>query len=63
MYFSVNTSYKNAMEEIIFKLKGVSALVYAMSQIDENTSVEGLDSACMIINGTLQNCISELENL
>ena len=51
------------MEEIIFKLKGVSALVFAMSQIDENTSVEGLDSACMIINGTLQNCISELENL
>lgn len=46
-----------AMEEIIFKLKGVSALIYAMSQIDDNTSVEGIDSACMIINAELQNCI------
>lgn len=51
------------MEEIIFKLKGVSALIYAMSQIDDNTSVEGVDSACMIINEELQSCIKDLGNL
>lgn len=51
------------MEEIIFKLKGVSALLYAMSQIDDNTSVEGIDSACMIINAELQKCIKDLGDL
>lgn len=51
------------MEEIIFRLKGVSAIIYAMSQIDDNTSVEGMDSACMIINEELQSCIKDLGNL
>lgn len=51
------------MEEIVFKLKGVSALIYAMSQMDENTVLEGMDSACMIINAELLNCIKELEEL
>jgi len=51
------------MEEIIFKLKGISALVFAMSQIEDNTSVEGIDSACMIINAELQNCIKDLGDL
>lgn len=51
------------MEEIIFKLKGVSALIFAMSQIDDSTSIEGIDSACMIINAELQNCIKELGDL
>ena len=51
------------MEEIIFKLNGVSALLYARSQIDDNTSVEGIDSACMIINAELQKCIKDLGEL
>ena len=63
----IKNSYKiwlpDAMEEIIFKLKGVSALIFAMSQIDDSTSVEGIDSACMIINAELQNCIKELGDL
>ncbi len=51
------------MKEIIFRLEGISALIYALSQMNENSVVDGMDSACMIINRELQDCISELRNI
>ena len=50
------------MDEVIFKLRGISALLYSLAMVDENSVLDGLDSACMILNQELHDCIKQLEN-
>lgn len=50
------------MDEVIFRLRGVSALLYSLAMIDENSILDGLDSACILLNKEISDCIKQLEN-
>lgn len=49
------------MDEIILRLKGLSALLTAISEVDENTVITNLDMGMKLINNELWGCIRELE--
>lgn len=50
------------MEDIIFRLRGISALLYSLAMVDENSVLDGFDSACMLLNNEMLECIAQLEN-
>lgn len=50
------------MDEIIFRLRGVSALLCSLSMVDENSVVDGFDSACFLLNKEILECISLLQD-
>lgn len=49
------------MEETVMKLKGVSALLTAISEVDENTMIANLGMGMKLINVELLECINALE--
>lgn len=49
------------MDEVILRLKGVSALLTAISEVDENTVITNLGIGIKLINNELLDCISESE--
>lgn len=49
------------MDEVILRLKGVSALLIVISEVDENTVIANLDMGVKLINNELWDCIRELE--
>lgn len=49
------------MDEIIFKLKGISAILIAISETDENTVIKDLDMGIKLITDDLLLCIKGLE--
>lgn len=48
-------------DEVILRLKGVSALLTAISEVDENTVIVNLGMGMKLINSELWDCIRELE--
>ena len=50
------------MDEVILRLKGVSALLIAISEVDENTVIANLDMGMKLINNELLDCVWELED-
>lgn len=50
------------MDEVILRLKGVSALLTAISEVDENTVIANLDMGMKLINNELWDSIRELED-
>ena len=50
------------MDEIIFKLKGISAILIAISETDEKTIIKDLDIGIKLITDDLLSCIKGLED-
>lgn len=50
------------MDEVILRLKGVSALLIVISEVDENTVIANLDMGVKLINNELLDCVRELED-
>lgn len=50
------------MDEVILRLKGVSALLIVISEVDENTVIANLDMGMKLINNELLDCVRELED-
>ena len=50
------------MDEVILRLKGVSALLTAISEVDENTVITNLDMGMKLISDEILTCIKVLED-
>lgn len=50
------------MDEVILRLKGVSALLTAISEVDENTVIANLDMGMKLISDEILTCIKVLED-
>lgn len=51
------------MDETILRLKGVAALLNAISEVDDNTVIADLGVGIKLVNDDLLLCIKELEEL
>lgn len=51
------------MDEIILRLKGVSALLVAISEVDETVIITDIGIGVKMIDTELKKCIREMEKI